>query len=64
MNARLGCESANKAWGVAVEAENPLDKQYYVIETVSLSSYGYMVGQPGMPRTVVVSPVGIGGTPQ
>jgi iron complex outermembrane recepter protein len=55
VNARLGWESADKTWGVSVEGENLLDKQYYINETVSLSSYGYLVGQPGVPRTVMVS---------
>jgi iron complex outermembrane receptor protein len=55
LRARLTWTSADGAWEAAIEGTNLTNQFYYVSETVELASYGYLDGQPGMPRTFFFS---------
>ena len=54
-NVRIGWQSSAGKWSAALESANVFNKKYYINETVDYSSYGYITGQPGMLRTILVS---------
>jgi iron complex outermembrane receptor protein len=54
-NVRIGWQPAAGKWSAALESANVFNKKYYINETVDYDSYGYVTGQPGMPRTILVS---------
>jgi iron complex outermembrane recepter protein len=51
VNARLGWNSADGKSGASLSAQNVTNKFYYVSMLNVVSSFGYVEGQPGMPRT-------------
>jgi len=51
VNARLGWNSADGKLTASLSAQNLTNKFYYVSMLNVVSSFGYVEGQPGMPRT-------------
>ena len=53
VNARLGWNSADGKLSASLSAQNLTNKFYYVSMLNVVSSFGYVEGQPGMPRTIL-----------
>jgi iron complex outermembrane receptor protein len=53
VNARLGWNSASGKLSASLSAQNLTNKFYYVSMLNVVSSFGYVEGQPGMPRTIL-----------
>ncbi len=50
-NARIGWDSADGNWGVALEVQNLLDKYYLTTKVNDAFAVGTVYGSPGKPRT-------------
>jgi iron complex outermembrane receptor protein len=56
LNARLTWTSADDLWQVAVEGQNLTDELYFITKFDLLAAAGgFQSGQPGLPRTVMVT---------
>jgi hypothetical protein len=54
-NGRVYYKSPDDAWELSFEAKNILNKYYFVTKEDVSTSLGGVLGQPGMPRTWLVS---------
>jgi len=54
-NARIWWDSADDTWTAAVEIQNFTDELYYHTKFEQATSVGQVTGQPGLPRTFMVS---------
>jgi iron complex outermembrane recepter protein len=52
LNARLGWNSADGKSSASLSAQNLINKFYYASMLNVVSSFGYVEGQPGVPRTI------------
>ena len=54
-NARIWWDSVDDNWTAAVEIQNLTDELYYHTKFEQATSVGQVTGQPGLPRTFMVS---------
>ena len=54
-NGRIGWESGDELWGVALEVQNVFDKYYLTTKINDAYAVGHVYGSPGKPRTWAVS---------
>ena len=55
LDARLTLDTPDKHWQAALVIQNALDKVYYINKYDNTGSFGVVDGQPGWPRTVLVT---------
>ena len=55
LNAHLTWTNSGGEWAAALDVNNLTDKLYYLSKFNQLASFGILTGQPGEPRTFIVS---------